>query len=472
MANPIKQFIINTVNQAFGYGSEDALEKTHIARQRELSVLIDYFNGSQRKPLKISGLGKDYNVITNHTKTIIDRTVSMLVGAGVEFDLPGVGESEQDAVIDTVWNANKKDVLLHDLAQFGSIYGTPAIKIIPNGKVAMDGTVTDRLVALNPYNTTIYTASDDIENVLTYVYRWTEGETAWREVTQKQDDGTWLITVQKLSKETGSKWVDVAEPIVFVDSKGDPCEFPPIAHGKNLPNAGRIYGRSDIEDSIELQDKYNEAQSNVNKILALQAWAQKYVTGGKFPRFKDADGNEFLDVGPDKALEIANAEAKVGILEPDGDLTSSRDFANDLRRDMFDIAATVDADTVKDKIGALTNFGLRVLFKNEIAKNSTKQLLYGDLLLTVNNRLLQLAGFKGADADPGKVIFGDPLPSNDTETVQTLQTEMGLGIRSKETAAKSRGINWEEESERLTKEKTQAGNVGSSLIRNFLAGKE
>jgi len=479
MANIVKQYIVDTVNQMFGLSGKDALEETHIARQQELSGLMSYYYGNQRKPLKISGLGKDYNVITNHTKTIVDRSVSMLFGAGVEFDLPGEGESEQDKVIATTWDANKKDVLLHDLGQFGGIYGTPAIKIIPNGKVAMDGTVTNRLVALNPFNLTIHTAHDDIENVLAYVYRWNDGDTAWRELTEKgykyvDEDASnkvdllkWTITTQKLSKETGSKWENVDNPIIW------DYPFPPIVHGKNLPNAGNVYGYSDIEGIIDLQDKYNEARSNINKILALQAWAQKWIIGGKFPRFKDTDGKEYLDVGPDKALEITggNEHTKLGILQPSGDLTSSRDHANDIRRDFFEIAATVDSESVKDKVGALTNFGLRVLFKNEIAKNATKQLLYGDLLLTVNNRLLQLAGFSGAEADPGEVKFGDPLPENDVEAVQTLQSEMGLGIRSKETAAKSRGIDWEDEQNRLAKEKQAAGNVGSSIIRNFLAGK-
>jgi len=472
MANPIKQYIVDTVNQMFGLSGKDALEETHIARQQELSGLMSYYYGNQRKPLRISGLGKDYNVITNHTKTIVDRSVSMLVGAGVEFDLPGEGESEQDKVISTTWDANKKDVLLHDLVQFGSIYGTLALKIIPNGKAAMDGTVTNRLVALNPFNLTIHTAHDDIENVLAYVYRWNDGDTAWRELTEKQkpDNGDefWTVTIWKLNKETGSKWVVEGKPLIW------DYPFPPIIHGKNLPNAGNVYGYSDIEGVIDLQDKYNEARSNINKILALQAWAQKWIIGGKFPRFKDTDGKEYLDVGPDKALEITggNEHTKLGILQPSGDLTSSRDHANDIRRDFFEIAATVDSESVKDKVGALTNFGLRVLFKNEIAKNATKQLLYGDLLLTVNNRLLQLAGFSGAEADPGEVKFGDPLPENDVEAVTTLQSEMGLGIRSKETAAKSRGIDWEEEQKRLAKEKQAAGNVGSSLIRNFLAGKE
>lgn len=470
MANFLQRWIQNSVVWAFG-AQKDTYESAHEARQNELANLVAYYNGNQRKPLKISGLGKDYNVITNHVKTIIDRSVSMLVGSGVEFDLPGEGESEQDAIITQVMDTNKKDVFLHDLVQFGSIYGTPAVKIIPNGKVAMDGTITHRIIALNPYNLTIYHAHDDIENVLAYVYRWNDGDTAWRERTEKQENGTWLVTVEKLSRETGSKWEVAGEPVLFTGVNGDVLDFAPIVHGKNLPRAGSVYGMSDIEDVLDLQDKYNEAQSNINKILSLQAWAQKWITGGKFPRFKDDDGKEYLDVGPDKALEIANADAKLGILQPSGDLSSSRQFANDIRRDLFDIAATVDADTVKDKIGALTNFGLRVLFKNELAKNATKQLLYGDLLLQVINRILRIEGYNGADANPGKVIFGDPLPTDDMEKITVLEKEKAMGVVSNETIAKERGRDWKDEQARLAKEKQAAGNVGSSLIRDFLAGK-
>jgi len=220
-----------------------------------------------------------------------------------------------------------------------------------------------------------------------------------------------------------------------------------------------------------LQDKYNESQSNINKILSLQAWAQKWVTGGKWPRTKDDKGTEYLDIGPDKALEFSGDNVAVGILQPSGDLGSSRQFANDLRRDMFDIAATVDADTVKDKVGALTNFGLRVLFKNELAKNATKQLLYGELLSQVNNRLLQINGFSSEQADPGKVIFGDALPTNDTEAIQVLIQEKDLGIISLQTAAKARGYDWEEEQKRLADEKQAAGNLGGNMIRDFLAGR-
>lgn len=461
--NFIQQGIQSVIGWAFGNQPRDSYDEAAGERMKSLAWLVSYYDGKQRRPLRVSGLGKDYNVITNMVKTIVDRSVSMLVGGGVEFDLPGEGESPQDEIITRVWDANRKDILLHDVAQFGSIYGTPAIKIIPDGRAGIDGKVTHRLVALNPYNLTIYSAPDDIESVRAYAYRWNQGDSAFRELTENQG-GSWLIRVQKLDKSTGNKWADVSEMLWDY-------EFAPIAHGKNLPNAGNLYGYSDIEGIIDLQDKYNEAQSNVNKILSLQAWAQKYIIGGKFPRTKDGAGGEYLDVGPDKALEISNENAKVGILQPSGDLASSRQFANDIRRDIFDIAGCVDSETVKDKVGALTNFGLRVLFKNELAKNATKQLLYGDLLLNVNNRLLRLSGFDGVDADPGKVQFGDPLPVDDREEIATVKEEIALGLLSLETGAKRRNIDWEIEQERKAKEKAESSTLGGDMIRNFLAGK-
>lgn len=443
--------------------SKDVFEETNIVRQQAMLDLIKYYEGDQRKPMKLTGLGKDYNVITNHAKTIVDRSVSMLVGAGVEFDLPGEGETPQEILINTVWDANKKAVLLHDLVMFGSIYGTPAIKIVPNGRTALNGTITYRLVALNPFNLSIFTNPNDIEDVQVYVFRWMDGDTNWREITRKSDNGMWEIVTEKADRSSAGKWVATTPPVLWA------YPFAPIVHGKNLPNAGNIYGYSDIESIIDLQDKYNEAQTNINKILALQAWAQKYVTGGKFPHKKDDKGWEYIDAGPDKALEISGDNAKVGILQPSGDLSSSRQFANDLRRDLFDTSATVDAEML-DKVGTLTNFGLRVLFKNELAKNSTKQLLYGDLLLNVNNRLLQLSGYSGEQADPGIVIWGDALPVNQMESIQVLTQELNMGLVSKETAAEKQGYDWEAEEERIAADKSSQTNLGAMLLNNFNQG--
>jgi hypothetical protein len=58
-----------------------------------------------------------------------------------------------------------------------------------------------------------------------------------------------------------------------------------------------------------------------------------------------------------------------------------------LKQGMMDITQTVDITSLQDKIGALTNFGLKVLYQDALAKLGVKRELYGDALLeTVRRR--------------------------------------------------------------------------------------
>lgn len=464
----LQDLIANTVAWAMSGKMNDFMEQMYIRRKEELSELRMYYDGNQRQPLKITLLGKNYNTITNLTGPIVDRSVFMLMGGGVKFENDESRE-EQEEIIRSVWKANKQYELLSDLAQFGGIYGTAFIKIIPGGARDELGNVTARLIALNPSMMTIMTAPDDIQNILVYVSRWNDGGTAYREITERQTNEagetvSWVVRIEKANDETRGQWAILTETAW-------PYTFAPIAHCKNLPCAGNVYGKADIQEIIGLQDRYNEAQSNTNKILSLQAWAQKWIAGAKWPRVRTKDGDEYIDAGPDKALEFSDPNVKVGLLQPSGDLASSRQFGLDLRRDIFYISGTTDPETVTQRLGQLTNFGLRVMYAGELAKNQTKQLLYGGLLNDVNHRLLMLAGYTGENALPGWIEWADPLPQNDTEEAQVINQDVAAGLISKETAAKKRGYNWEQEAERMGEEKTEAANVGGNLIRDFLAGR-
>jgi len=174
MPNIIQTGLQNVINWALMAGAkQDAYEQEIAHRQQALSELYAYYEGRQRRPLRVSPSGRDYNVLANMTGIVIDRSVSMLVGGGVDFNTPGMDDESENSpheYIEAVWDANNGDILLHDLVQFGSIYGTPYIKIIPNGR-EYEGKIYPRLVALNPYNMVIVSAGDDFENVLAYINR-------------------------------------------------------------------------------------------------------------------------------------------------------------------------------------------------------------------------------------------------------------------------------------------------------------
>jgi hypothetical protein len=464
--NYFQEKIQSLVSWAFTGGKQmDEYEVALINRQKMLNELKQYYDGRQRRPLKPAPLGKDYNVLANLTGIIVNRSVSMLVGTGVDFNIKDKAAHEY---IDNTYAANKGDILLHDLAQFGSIYGTPFIKIVPGAR-EWNGDIYSRLVALNPINLIIKTAPNDIENVTAYVYRWNDGEIAWREITEKNvapsDDVTqrpipyWIIRTEKSDKETKGEWIKTTE------TKWD-YPFSPIQHSKNLPLAGSVYGMSDIEGVIELQDRYNASQSDINVILGNNAFPLRYVSGGKLPRLTLADGSQVVDISPQKIIEFGEG-VTMGTAEMESDLTSSRQFSNDLRRDIFDISATVDSETLRENASSITNFGLKIMYKDEIEKNNTKKMLYGDLLCTVNKNLLTMAGLNN---DPGTVTWGDPLPVNEKEEIEALTADKALGIVSDETISQIRNYDFADEQAKLAKEKSQRDALGGNILRDFLAG--
>lgn len=455
--NFIKNGFQNFFNWVYSGKRMDVYEEALVKRQRNLLELQQYYEGRQRRPLKVKPSGKDYNVLANMTGIVISRTVSMLMGGGVDFS---IADETAKETIDKVYEANHGDILLHDLAQFGSIYGTAYMKIIPDGTVYQDKTYP-RLIALNPYHMLIITAQDDIDNVIIYVNRWNDGDTAWREITEKRE-GVWYIRIEKANRETKGNWVMEGDEVTWEYS------WSPIAHIKNLPSAGDIYGLSDIEGVIELQDRYNAGQSDINVILGNNAFPLRYVTGGKLPRVQLENGQQVVDITPAKILEFTNADTKMGVAEMESDLSSSRAFVSDVRRDIFDVSATVDTETLRSSLHQITNFGLRVMYKDELAKNATKQMLYGVLLRNINQHLLDIYG--AGSLDPGYVIWGDPLPTNTLEEVQTLQADINLGLLSRKTATQIRNYNYEQEAENIAEERATEKALGGNLLRDFLAG--
>ena len=123
-----------------------------------------------------------------------------------------------------------------------------------------------------------------------------------------------------------------------------------------------------------------------------------------------------------------------------------------------------------DKVGALTNFGLRVLFMDEMIKTRTKRKLVGAGFVELNRRALILAGF-AEDVEGGDPIWQDPLPVNEVEQAQSVQADLGMEIVSKQTASETRGYDWETEQERMEEEQSTQGNIGEQLLTAFSQGR-
>lgn len=421
-------------------------------RIERIALRRDYAQGKQRSQLRVKPGGTDDNITLNMLGVIRDRAVSDLFGAGVTFTFE---DEFQQAYIDAVWDANRRETLFTALAQHGAETGMCYLKLIPDGMVARDGSVYPRLVALDPTWVSIRTDPQDIANITAYVIQYAYVNEKGKEIAHRQTisqvDKYWEILDEETTE--GGRWYEVSRVQWLY-------WFAPIVSWQNLPAVDSVYGEADISDTaIAIQDKLNYHASNIAKIIRLQAHQRLWISNAG--EMKDADWD------PGKLIKIGEG-SQVGAIDANGDLPGASQFLLMLRQSLFDVTRTVDLDSMADKLGSLTNFGLRVLFHDNLAKTDIKRGLYGDGLEETNYRLLLLAGANVTDG--GEVVWGDNTPTSDSERVQTDLALVGAGAMSVQTLAERAGLDWEQEQERLTEQKAGEDTLGSALMRAFDKG--
>jgi hypothetical protein len=449
------------------------------------SILSRYYMGDHRKQLKVKAGAQDENIIINFVGLAVDRSVSRLFRGGIQFQLPE-GAEEQQEYLDNVWDLNKKEILLYQVALHGAVYGTPYFKISPD---AIIDPYTEkpypRLIAIDPEIVRIKVSPQDMNEIEEYKIEYTclehrngrEVDVSHRELIRHADNEvedeagvryteqseTWQI--EEYEQVGGGQW-----QLVMLTEW--PYNFPPIIHWKNLPSLKTVYGDSDIDDAINVQDKSNFVVSNTGKIIKFHAHPETIGTGFSV---KDMQN---LEAAVGSFHAIPNPDAKVFNLEMQSDLASSRAFALDLRQSIFDISREVDISSMADKLGQLTNFGLQVLWSDAIDKNNTKRQLFGDALLELNRRLLVLAGFEGEESRPGTIQWSNPLPVNIMEEMTADEKAISMAIVDKETVAnryfERYGKSYDDIKAAIAKQKTEDNqgnsNIGAMILRNFSQG--
>lgn len=434
---------------------EPLLGREAVQRATVASVNRNYRRGQHKAPIKTA----DDAIVVNFIGLLVDRSVAMLFGQEPAFDLPGESDAPEQQYIDAVWASNRKMQLLKRSAVYGAETGTCYVKILPEGAISKDGKLIPRLVVLDPATVTMDALPEDIDTIFRYTIAYTITDpVTGKDKTVKQvtehdaDTGYWNIT-DSISVN-GNKF-EVVNKQVWE------WEFAPIVHWHNLPDVGSVYGRPDItDDLIDLQDKINFVSSNTAKIIKYHAypktWARGFVNTSR------------VAWGVDEMVTTSDPNAMIQNLEMQSDLSSSLSFIRYLRQALFDVSRVVDIDSMADKLGSLTNFGLRVLYQDALSKLEEKRGLYGEGIVEINHRLLELAG--AGNTDGGKVAWPDVMPTNEMEVSQAIKTDIDLGLVSKQTASGIRGYSWIDEEPRIADERMASDNVGAALLRAFGQG--
>jgi hypothetical protein len=454
-----------------GIGNTYELPPEDLARR--YAILRNYYNGDHKQNLKVTEAGQDENVTKNFIGLAVDRSVSRLFRGGIQFNLPK-GATAQQEYIDKIWDLNKKEIILFQYGLHGGVYGTPYFKICPDEAIDLyTEQAYPRLIPLDPEIVRIKPNPEDANDVDAYLIEYVTKRTnpngtvtvvGHREITRKarEDDvttnerneqiqlaaDTWVIEEWEQSSTYSNQWT-------LISTTPWPYNFPPILHQKNLPSLRNCYGDSDIDDVVNVQDRHNFVVSNTAKIVKFFANPITFVFGISAKAMKENK----LDSAVGALYAIPDKEAKAMNLEMSSDLSSSRNLSQDLRQSIFDIAREVDMTSIADKLGALTNFALRVLYSDALDKNDTKRQLYGDALKELNRRLLVLNNWTGPQSDPGKITWGEAMIINVREEMDVDKIALDMGIINKETIIKryqSRyGVSFEDVLAKLKEEKSE-----------------
>jgi hypothetical protein len=477
----VTQYIADPNSRTNAYrAQEDAVRNELRVRTERTDRNWRYYNGDHKKHLADDESNTDDNVRINLYGLAVEKSAAVLNSP--EFDIADnkpptpaieprngvyqrlVPEKTEDQIwLDALWEVNNKELFIHNQATTSGVTGDNFIKVIPDVYPAPEGVSknpdgTDRtlprLILLNPCHVTAFWDEGDKDRALAYRIQYgKEGsakrqEIVWQNaVMSDRGDGTyvedqaagWVITDWE-QRDNRRTWIQV-------DRQMWGYEWPPIVHWQNLPDPKDFYGSEDVEDSnLALNDSLNFVASNIQRIIKYHADPKAVAIGAK--------ANEKInEQAVNRIIVIENEKADLKLLEMQGDLKSSMDFAKMLRRAFFDGTRETDPATVEDRVGVLTNFGLRVLFGDKVKKAESKRMMAGMGLTEICQHALELGGF-GAGR---KVVvkWQDLLPADDIAQATALGMDVEQGL-SKTTYLDRRGYDTELEIKRRSQENAES----------------
>ncbi len=432
-----------------------------------------YDDGGARKPLKVRPGQPDDNIMLNMSGDSVDKSVAFCAPKPPKFIMPGgmdrkpgpdgkltnVVSPEQEAV-DRFLESNEFDYQIVDILLSGFICGHNFIRLfMPDNTAPMNADNPPRMALLDPRKIIKFWDVSDIRRTLFYRLMWAVSDDVFR----RQDIvPTWL---ERQSQGIQQK-PDLALgwEIIEYEGKGENGEykeitrdhwdypFAPVIDWKNKHAPHQAYGESDLKGA-DLNDAINFIASNTARIIKFYAHPRTIGTGVEVTNLKSTSIDGFWTIPENSKIEN---------LEMQSDLSSSLTFLDKLQGQFFTQMHVVDIANIKDKLGGLTNFAVRVMFKDMLDTADMKHSLYGNGLAETVRRACVMMGYANAVRPEDK--WEDPLPENRMEVVQSLEKEKALGAVSTQTIQEDLHRDPAVEGERMAEEQSNSGDSFANVL--------
>ena len=476
---------------AHAYFDQEDVIKAEQARRAVIREAWKYYDGWHASPLKVTPGQRDDNILLNFCRVLVNDSVAWLFGhpeTGVlkfAVDAPTVPDAVEDAeiredgtdtplekaiaLLERVYTASGGFAFFQRWGMHGTLAGHSFVKLVPRkapgtatgALLTLDESTPARLVVLDPEQVAVMTDPADTTRPMAFKVEWerTLAENGRKTVylyrqlvvrTSEEEPEAWVIAdfrAKKLKKRT---WELVNGPFAWPYAWCPIVDTPNLLHGKNY------WGITDLEDVTRVNDAINFSASNTGRILKFHGHPKTIATG------VPADG--IVPTAVDDLWAVDAPDAKVYNLEMQSDLSAAQNFVDMLRMAFWTIGRGLDLSVFKDRIGQVTNFGLRILAHRALTKNGDKRVLYGQALKQINAHLLEMGGLTGYTTT---TTWPDPLPADPQTEVSTQEAERRLGVVSKQTIAEERGRSWEVERARMEEEQKNSMNLGQFLTDQF-----
>lgn len=434
---------------------EEAFAKEYDERAARFKLHWDYYDGAMPEPLRREADGVNDNILLGKVDQIADKTVSFLLGSGVQFDAGGEGErSAEDEAIAALWQANRGQLLLHSMALSGAMTGHVFVRVEPaEGR-------PPRLVNVNPAYCSTFWDMAEIDRVLWYRLQYALGAQGKRidyvrgrplpEDQRGWDHGADAWEEIVCSRGALGEWQE---------TRRQTLEVCPIVEWQNLPRPFVAYGTDDVRRAVALNNAINLIASDWNRVLKYHAAPRTIGLGMTAEDVKPSGVGGFYTVAKPKN------EAEVYNLEMKSDLKASQELLAMVMREAWQSARLVDPQTVKDQVGQLTNFGLKVLFSDALKKTETKRLLYADGF----ERTIRTAFAVARQEGPATVrtTWPDVLPEDPNEVATALLKELEAEAIDMQTYRELRNYDHEQIEERLEAQRSAKTSLGDLVLSAF-----
>ncbi len=421
----------------------DRLNAEDIARLAAYQAAWEAYSGRLPDPLKVRAGQVNDNVRVNFCRVLADKAVSMLFGMEPFFQLDETRETPEETWLAECWHANRKMTLLQKIALNGALFGHVFVKI-------MGAAPYPRLINVAPEYVTVEYDPDDIEQVTCYLIEYPAmgedgAQLTIRQTIERRDTGQWTVRDEVAR---GARGFETVREELW------PYPWPPMIDCQNLPSPNEFYGLADVsEDLIELNKSINFVLSNTSRILRFHAHPKTWGKGF---------GADQLKVAVDETIILNSPDAELHNLEMTSDLASSLAFYEHLKAALHEVARTPEVAMGRlDNIGALSGVALQVLYAPLIEKTETKRLTYGDMLIELNRRLLEMGGY--GDAHYCMLQWPELLPGDPVAEGQALLIDKQLGV-SADTLLRKRGYDADQEAAKRAAEDKLFGNT---LLTNW-----